>query len=81
MSVKKCFRCNELNPSDDMTPDAFGDSSVLMCEPCMFDLKEDNSKYILVETSEYTGTTFVRKAELDDLIRHWGEENVKQLTK
>ena len=80
MNCKKCFRCREIYPSDDLTPDAFGDSSVCMCSNCLRELKSDNSKYVLVETTEYMGTTFVFKQQLDELKDYWGEANVKVLT-
>ena len=81
MNCKKCFRCEETYPSDDLTPDAFGDSSVCMCDSCLSDLKTDNSRYLLVETPDYCGTTFVLKQELSQLQDRWGKENVKILSK
>lgn len=80
MSVQTCFRCNEIYPSDDMTPDGFGDSHVQLCDSCMFEIRKDNSQYILVKTPEYSGTTFVLKQYLDELIEEYGENEVEVLT-
>ncbi|MBG9693323.1 hypothetical protein ABD91_21550 [Lysinibacillus sphaericus] len=80
MNCKKCFRCNETYPSDDLTPDGFGDSSVCMCNLCMSELKTDHSRYLLVETPDYCGTTFVLKQELTNLQEYWGKDKVTVLT-
>ena len=80
MNVQECFRCNEIYPSDDMTPDGFGDSSVQLCDGCMYEIRKDNSQYILVKTPEYSGTTFVLKHELKNLIEEYDEEEIEVLT-
>lgn len=81
MNCKKCFRCDERYPSDDLTPDAFGDFSVCICDNCMCNLKTDSSKYLLVEVPEYSGITFVMRAELEDLRDYVGDENLKVLSR
>lgn len=80
MNCKKCIRCEEIHPTDDMTTDAFGDSGVQMCNYCLGELEKDNSRYLLVEVPDIYGKTFVFKQEIDELKSHIGSEDVKVLT-
>lgn len=81
MNCKRCFRCNKTYPSSaDVTPDGFGDSSVVMCHSCMSELETDHSRFVLVKTPDYIGTTFVLKQELEDLKKYWGRDQVTVLT-
>lgn len=76
-NCKKCIRCKDVYPSDDMTTDAFGDSGVQMCNQCIHDLEKDDSRYLLVEVPDIYGKTFVFKQELEELKRYIGDEDVK----
>lgn len=73
---KDCIRCGEIFPSDSMTPDAFGDSSVCMCHVCLSELKETDKSYMLVQVPEIYGTTFIFKNQLEELKEEVGEENI-----
>ncbi len=80
MDAKNCIRCNHSSHTDNMTTDAFGDSSVQMCISCLYELRNDNSRFLLVEVPDIEGNTFVFKQELEHLKQYVGPHNVILLT-
>lgn len=69
-----CVRCDDDFNDDNLTSDAFGDSSVQMCNTCLHEIMKDNSKFALVESPEIYGQTFCYKNELPELIKEYGEK-------
>lgn len=66
-----CVKCGEISPDDSMTSDAFGDSNVMMCDSCLFEVSKgiDGSFIYIQNSPEIIGPSFIYSHQKGEYVK------------